>query len=188
MQIVPFGKFIVAERYVYFAYVGFGFLLGIIIENLRLQLTKKTLRNTIFILFGCWIIFLSATTINRVFLWENSEKLFTDVVEKYEQEPIAWNVLAAHSYQKGNLELAEKQIENYFVIEPEGVFPSALICHANVLYCKEDYKGALEKYKLSSKKNRFSHHAWHGIGKLLFMSWRHCCCLRIVESSIKTQK
>jgi len=164
MQIIPFGKFIVAERYVYFAYVGFGFLLGIIIENLRLQLTKKTLRNTIFILFGCWIIFLSATTINRVFLWENSEKLFTDVVEKYEREPVAWSVLAADSYQRGNLEMAEKQIENYFVIEPTGVFPFALICHANVLYCKEDYKGALEKYKLSSEQNRFSHHAWHGIG------------------------
>jgi len=93
LQLMPVGGAIIAERYTYIPYIGFFFIMtlplkklyetsGLQSKNISLIFTRILL---VVLLVFAWL------THERVKIWEDGDKLFTDVIEKYPQFPYAYN-------------------------------------------------------------------------------------------------
>lgn len=163
-QLLPFGDLIVADRYAYTAYVGLGFFVATILNDLRLS-DSKFVRTISLSIFAVWLLFLSTQTLLRVYKWENTKLLFTDLVAKYEREPLAWAILSSDAYESGDVPLSEKYIANYqrIIRFPER-FPSVRIMEGNLLYCRGEYEAAKEVYLTAVEQTSQYGKAWHGLG------------------------
>jgi protein O-mannosyl-transferase len=122
LQVVGAGQGFLAERFTYIAYIGFFALVGFFWDYVQ---TKKTEWQTIG-QYGilAWIGVLGIMTFLRCQVWENSNTLWSDVLEKYEFVDVAYNNRgtfyreAGEAFQKeGRPKEAEEQfkiaIDNY---------------------------------------------------------------------------
>ena len=89
LQFFPVGVAIVSERFVYLANIGlfFSFAFGIFYFIKKLGMKKQIA----YVLVSAYIVILSVITYNRSDVWENSESLWTDVIEKYPEDFIAYS-------------------------------------------------------------------------------------------------
>lgn len=105
LQILPVGNAIVAERYSYLAYVGLAFPVGVLTtdfyklyrQNNRVSLTLMSLG----ILTTILLMFLSQ---QRTQIWNNSNTLFSDVIEKYPESSIGYTNRANYFFGINNIE------------------------------------------------------------------------------------
>lgn len=98
IQILGFGKAVVAERYTYVPYIGLGFMLCSLLGDVK---STKSVLQYIIIPF---IAVLMLIGYNRVNVWENSIALFSDVIEKYPTSAIGWNNLGTALYRSDEME------------------------------------------------------------------------------------
>ncbi|MEI6433300.1 MAG: tetratricopeptide repeat protein [Bacteroidota bacterium] len=92
LQLLPVGRAIMADRYVYIPSIGYCFLIGWYLNDFK----YINSRVTAFIIIIPYVALLGFLTFQRSQVWKNSVILWSDVLEKNSQVTIAW-------YNRGNL-------------------------------------------------------------------------------------
>lgn len=80
LQFISVGTVILADRYSYLPYIGAFFILAMFLNN---WLEKKQTRAMALIVAAAFSVFFMITCYNRVKIWNNSETLWTNVIEQY---------------------------------------------------------------------------------------------------------
>jgi len=84
LQLIPVGKAIMADRYVYLSSIGFFLIAGIIIIKIASRF------RTIYVLLAISLVFYGFTTHERVKIWNNSLLFWSTVIENDTTIPTAW--------------------------------------------------------------------------------------------------
>lgn len=154
LQFVSVGMVITAERYTYLPYLGLAFLLVLLIE----RMPKKEWKHLSYGLLGICILLLGFKTSLQADIWQDSDTLWSNVVEIYPEERHSYAVRGnyyglmtsqaqkmnqaekAQNYQakafedfKKAIELGVRQADVY-----EGI--------GNIYSMKGDFKAALDAY------------------------------------------
>ncbi len=90
LQFVSVGMAIISERYTYVPYIGLCFILAM---GYHYYTTQKPQMATplLAVLLG-FVGIMSIVTFNRTAVWQNSDVLWTDVINKYpDKSPVAYN-------------------------------------------------------------------------------------------------
>jgi len=88
LQILPFGEVLYADRYLYIALIGFGWLLGLLLSHLKTQTYTIV-----------WLLLaaLSVFTFTRISAWKSAIVLYEDILKKYPDQFIALNSAGVES-------------------------------------------------------------------------------------------
>ncbi len=111
LQIIPYGRAMLAERYTYLAYFGLFVILAYGIQELFLKLKeRKTTELLIKTCLATFFLFLSVFTYNRTKVWENGESLWTDVIDKYPDDYFAYSKRAEYYSNEQEMDLAKHDV------------------------------------------------------------------------------
>ena len=111
LQIIPYGKAIMAERYTYMSYLGLFYVLGIALERWQ----GKSIDTVKLGLAGVTIALFTWLTLRYIPVWENGETLWTRVAGQYPEHNFGffsrgqWRI--DHDDLKGGEEDLTKSIE-----------------------------------------------------------------------------
>ena len=94
LQLLPVGRAIMADRYVYIPSIGYCFLIGWYLNDRKLLKSG----NSAFIVLFIYVFILGFLTFQRGKVWRSSMTLWSDVLDKNTQVPIAW-------YNRGNIHM-----------------------------------------------------------------------------------
>jgi protein O-mannosyl-transferase len=108
LQIVGAGQGFLADRFTYIPYIGLFLILAKTVETVAEKLPKQ--RSFIYSALVVYLLLLTGVTFNRMKVWQNSETLWTDVIEKYPNTPLPYNNLG-HYLRRQNQ--SERALENY---------------------------------------------------------------------------
>ncbi|MES2836899.1 MAG: tetratricopeptide repeat protein [Bacteroidota bacterium] len=100
LQIISVGSAITADRYAYIPLLGFCLLIAYFIDTIQKE--KKQLTTIGFAITCVYILFLSYNTIQRNKVWKDSLSLWTDVVAKHKNIPLAYYNLATTQNELGD--------------------------------------------------------------------------------------
>lgn len=118
LQIVGAGQGFIADRFTYIPYIGLFFIYASLIQFLLTKYPKSKM--LIYSILAFYLIVLTVTTSNRIKVWQNSETLWTDVLEKYQQVPVAFNNLGRYYRIENKLDKALSNYNNAIKYNPEG--------------------------------------------------------------------
>ena len=106
LQFVQVGHALIADRYAYLAYIGLIIPVAWLANNL---LGKRSLFSikVLNLLFPGFFILNASMAANRVPVWETSETLWKDVVEKFPDTDIAYNNLGLYYFNSNQYPLSE---------------------------------------------------------------------------------
>ncbi|HNW89788.1 MAG TPA: tetratricopeptide repeat protein [Bacteroidales bacterium] len=142
LQIITVGNATMADRYTYVPYIGVFFIIGKLFENLSTKANgayKKPLQ--IVLVLGC-IIF-SVVSFFRIDVWENDETLFSDVMEKHPENPLAYN-------NRGCYYLKIAQSDSLSSAKKEMFFKKSYDDFNNLIKVNKDYAAAYHNRGLAS--------------------------------------
>ena len=108
LQVVGAGQGFLADRFTFIPYIGLFLILAKTVESVAEKLPKK--RSFIYTVLVVYLLLLTGLTFNRMKVWQNSETLWTDVIEKYPNTPLPYNNLG-HYLRRQNQ--PERALENY---------------------------------------------------------------------------
>jgi tetratricopeptide (TPR) repeat protein len=100
LQIIPFGRTIVCERYSYIPYIGIFFIIGHFLSYMQestISFNKKIYTFSIISLIAVTLLF-SFLSYERNKIWKNDLVLFSDVVKKSPEEGFGWYILGNCNY------------------------------------------------------------------------------------------
>jgi protein O-mannosyl-transferase len=86
LQWFPVGKAIMADRYSYLSSIGVFYIAA---EGFEF-VCKKRLKTWSFIVLGVFTLFFSVKTFTRSKVWKNEITLWSDVISKYDNVPVAY--------------------------------------------------------------------------------------------------
>ena len=144
LQIIPVGGAFIAERYTYMAYIGFFYIIASLFE-----VTAEKFRNflalRIFLLlfFFLFSALFSITTFQRIRVWNNSLALFDDVVRKYPDNFLAYN-LRASARKMNDVAGAIEDYTKSVALYPGN--PRAFNNRGNIYSAEGKYREALADY------------------------------------------
>ncbi len=140
LQLMSVGAAIMADRYTYIPYVGPAFLLAAGLQRLN------TLRPAAgWVTAGAIVLVFIGMTRQRIVVWENTVTLFSDVIRKYPQVPVAYNNRGKYyGFQKQDYERAFADLSKSIEVDPE--YPNAYVNRGNVFSIREEYDKALKDY------------------------------------------
>lgn len=126
LQFITVGKAIMADRYSYLPFTGAFFMIFSFANPLVEKLKTKNITRGIILFIALIFCFLS---FNRVKVWTNSEKLWTDVIEKYpykitqtanvirvEKGGVATAYLNRANYYREHNQM-DKAFDDYYILE-----------------------------------------------------------------------
>lgn len=147
-QIIPFGKAISSERYTYVPYIGLFLLIAIGIQKLLDKYSKSANRYVVLGLIGVWIGFLAVQTNLQSRAWENSEILWTSVIEKYPDSEWAYMSRGMHRLKQKDLKGAKQDLNTSISIRP---LAQSLYERAYLFEQEGERANAFDMYKRSIK-------------------------------------
>ncbi len=108
LQILPVGIAIISERYTYLPYFGlFYFMAHVVADFIRRPTPAwRVGRRAKLLLTGLYLVFLCFTTILLSRHWENTETLWTRVIDQYPKNFFAYFQRANHRMEQGLYQLA----------------------------------------------------------------------------------
>ena len=149
LQIIPVGGAFIAERYSYMAYIGLFYILACLFAVLA-----EKFRNFLALRMFLWIIFFlfstlfSITSYQRICVWKNSLVLFDDVVRKYPDNFLAYN-LRASARKDSDVAGAIQDYSKSVALNPKN--PRAFNNRGNIYSAGGKYREALEDYNAALK-------------------------------------
>ncbi len=135
LQFIPVGSAVFADRYSYIPSIGFFIVLSVGIFWLTEK--KEKLKKFIFVTFGLYSVFLFTLTILRSQIWQNSETLWTDTLEKSPNSVMAWNNLGSLRDKQ-----AVKAMEENRVADAVNLREDAVKNFTKAIEGKPDYRNA----------------------------------------------
>ena len=108
LQFISVGMAIVAERYSYLPYIGLSFIPATLIAESS-EIRKKFL----LLISGCFIIMLIILSRRQIGVWNNTETLWTQVINQYPQQELPRRSRGKY-YSKKSLEAkSDNEIKKY---------------------------------------------------------------------------
>lgn len=148
LQLLPFGKAIVAERYAYVPMLGILFIVAYFIDHLINKLTAK--KQSSFLLLwlipAVALIIFSVMTLQRTKVWKDSGSLFADVVKKYPDRAYAHYALGNSKNSAGDLPGALQCYTRAIELEP---YADIYNNRGWISYAMHDYAAALGDFDLA---------------------------------------
>jgi tetratricopeptide (TPR) repeat protein len=160
LQILPVGAAMMADRYTYIPYIGLFFILAKFIAPSASQVKHK-FQLISFLMIVALFAWFSWLTYNRVKVWEDEGKLFTDVIDKYPNSYISYQgrgfyyvqSVTNSSYAGSNenkIALINKGIDDYYVALKYALKADQKVSsYNNIGYAKYtlgDLKGAIQAF------------------------------------------
>ena len=146
---VPYGDYIMADRYAYVPSIGFFYIIGIGYTNLydKKYLPKRILLTIMIAYVGTVIVF----TYNRTQIWKDDLSFYSDLKEKSPMSPDGWINVAVIKENEGDYLEALKLYNKYIKINSRyglsyynrGVLKS---------YHFNDYDGAVSDFTIALSK------------------------------------
>ena len=116
LQVVSAGDAFLAERFTYVGSVGVAFLVGRGFEELSRRRFYRNLARPV-ALVGLSV--LAFATVGRIGIWENSEALWSSVIERYpDSAAVAWTNRGGYRLDEGRLEEAERDSQRAVDLDP----------------------------------------------------------------------
>jgi tetratricopeptide (TPR) repeat protein len=146
IQLVPLGQVVVAERYTYFAYIGlFMIVAWLCVQVIDLKVARYTQAITV---LGAGICFLMmGQSFQRTMVWENGERLWGDVIEKYPKAFFAYGCRGLFYVKNGQFNEALTDFETAIFHNPD--FAEAYVNRGLILSEMGHLDAALQDYNLS---------------------------------------
>jgi protein O-mannosyl-transferase len=143
LQLFPVGSAIIADRYTYLPYVGVGLVIGYVFHHLMSGSfgRSKQMRTTIVVVFMTFGTVLVGIRRGRCEVWKDNLSLWTDVISKYPEVPVAYNNRALTYKEQGQYDLALADLESALRINPNDV--DALCNRGNWYFLRGDHDKAL---------------------------------------------
>ena len=116
LQIIGAGQGYLADRFTYIGYIGLFFLVALAIR----QLALSKLNYFLLPLAGFYLGVLTVQTSQRLRVWENTETLFTDVIEKYPRVAVAHNNMGRYFREQNQYDKAIASYNEALEIDPDG--------------------------------------------------------------------
>ena len=92
LQFVAIGNTLISERYSYVPYIGLAFALAMSVQQEKIKIWQWGLIAVLTLAFG-------TMSRQRVWVWKNSETLWSDAIKKYPGTPIPYSNRANYYYQ-----------------------------------------------------------------------------------------
>jgi Flp pilus assembly protein TadD len=108
LQFISVGMAIVAERYSYLPYVGLSLIPATLIAKSS-EIRKKIL----LLISGCFIIMLIVLTRRQTGVWNNTETLWTQVINRYPQQELPRRSRGKYYSKKSLDSKSESEIKKY---------------------------------------------------------------------------
>jgi len=164
LPFLSIGYVIIADRFTYLPYIGLFYLIGraltrLVYENSIISLKTKNWIKYIFLGFICWMVIL---TFQRCHVWKNSERLWTDVIEKFPRSQIAYHNRGLYFYGQDDFESASRDFNKALELEPNYV--TAHFNLGNIAARHNHYKEAVEKYNKALEINPDYYYAYNNRG------------------------
>lgn len=182
-QIVPFGKALSSERYTYLPYIGLFFIIALFIQKLFLS-KKGWVRNLTLAVSLIWVVLIGVQTRYQSTVWENSELLWTQVIDQYPNSQWAYMSRGLHYAEQDELTLAIDDLNKSIEIEP---FAQSLY-ERGVLIEKGDVEGALHDYYHSVKIDPTYSRSYLNIGVILAQRGKIGEAINFFEAAIQNDE
>ena len=162
LQIITVGNATMADRYTYVPYIGIFFIVGKLFESLSAK-TNKSNKNMLLSTLVLGGVIFAAITFFRIDKWKNDETLFSDVMEKYPENPLAYNNRGCYYLKIAQSDsLNDGQKVAYFkksfqdfnnLIKASNNYASAYHNRGLANYFLKDYDAAIKDFDVEIKKN-----------------------------------
>jgi tetratricopeptide (TPR) repeat protein len=147
LQIVGAGQALMADRFTYVGYIGLFFIIAWVLE----PIFSGRYRN-IAIAGGLgWMVILGVMTWKQTAVWKTTETLFTDVVSKYPEVPVAWNNLGIYYRDNNQREKAIGAYSRAIELNPDS--PLIYNNRGELYFSKGDVDKALNDMNMALKMN-----------------------------------
>ena len=180
LQIIPFGKALSSERYTYLPYLGLFFIMAVCIERLLLS-DKKWIKQLTLSVSLIWLILLAAQTRKQSTAWENSEILWTQVINQYPNSQWAYMSRGLHYAEQNETSAALTDLNRSIEIEP---FAQALY-ERGILIERGDRDGALQDYLHSVQLDSTYARSHMNIGVLYAQNQQFDQAIQCFETAIR---
>jgi tetratricopeptide (TPR) repeat protein len=159
LQLVPVGKAIMADRYIYVPSIGFFFIIGYLIHWAIQKYSGY--KKIIISLFALYCIVLGMNTFDRLSVWKNSLTLWNDALSKFpENNDNGYLNRANFLYKNKNFDEALNNYTKVIEINPQSAeafigiglikkenkdIRGALANFNNAIYCRPTYEGYINR-------------------------------------------
>ncbi len=116
LQVVGAGQGYLADRFTYIPYLGLFFIAAFLLNSLM----SGALKTGIWAFVIIYMLILAGITIQRVKVWENSETLFADVINKYPKVAVAHNNMGKYFRETNQYDKAIASYSRSLEIDPKG--------------------------------------------------------------------
>jgi len=116
---IPYGNYLMADRYAYIPSIGIFIMIG---WGFAYVCKKFKKNKTIYIIIiVIYIGILSISTKNRINIWKNSSTLWTDVIEKYPDYSLPYNMRGMDRIAKQEFKKGISDFQKSIKLNPENV-------------------------------------------------------------------
>lgn len=142
LQFLSVGIAIMADRYTYIPYVGLLFIIAMGFDKLyRTDKPKlKPYRSVAVITMISFALTCSYLTQARCAVWENDDSVYTDLVNKFPEDPVALNSKGYLLFEQGRFDESLNLLTKAIQVKPD--FKKAYINLINVYLELKDYGNA----------------------------------------------
>ncbi len=146
LQFIPVGPNLITERYTYISYIGLFYILGEGYSYIHRNTSKtiKNIRPFIQVALGIYLIIFMYRTYQRVEVWQNSETVWSDVLDNFTTDAEPYYNRAAFYMEKKNYNKALYDLNNALEVKPNHV--GAYNNKGLVLYHRGKYKKAIKHF------------------------------------------
>ncbi len=168
LQFVQVGSSLVSDRYTYISYLGLIVILMYAIQRwfLKKNAAFEKFKMPLFVILALWSALLMYKSFHQVKTWENSETLWSNVIEKFPRASIAYNNLGNYQASKNDLQNAIITLDK--AVQYNGASYDSRISRSNVLRKLDRHDEALADLSkaISLKPNQYK--AFNNRGNIYF--------------------
>ncbi len=144
LQFIPVGNAIMAERYSYVPYIGLFFIGAFYFNQLY---SNKSKMQTVLVGAIVYLLLLAFITYNRCKVWQDSETLWSNVLENHPNADIAYLNRGIHIVVRGQEEQAFKDFTKAIELNPR--YKEAYNNRGLVKQGRNDFAGSIEDFSMS---------------------------------------
>ena len=178
---VPYGDYLMANRYNYLPLIGLGLVLSVGI--LKLSERVDIHKNLKEILLGIVIIIMGFMTTQRIDVWNNSVSLWTDVIDQYPSYHHAYNFRALAYILENDADNAEKDFIKTVEIDPK--FTSAYINLGIMEAGKRNTNRAESYFKKATEVDPENPEVFKTFSTLYIQNKRYLKALELINKAVE---